>query len=229
MPVCDCARSFLAGCQQSVSWARGLLYELVESLGYVLPNYVCHEHVDDLSHQMASKSKVFLQHKAIKVGNMVHAGVRALDLRLSEKSAITANSSAGKQVAKALDEIGVKISLVEAATDLGIETAGGIRRCAKSQNKRIVTAKVRASRVGHLARINSKARCLGLTGVHPNRFTATPRKELRPRKSLPCGGTSRPPPTWGRRTLVSRPPSPGSTGRAGTPPFRCGSIRSANG
>ena len=60
MPVCDCTRIILAGCQQSVSWARGLLYELVESLGYVLPNYVCHEHVDDLSHEMASKSKVFL-------------------------------------------------------------------------------------------------------------------------------------------------------------------------
>ena len=31
------ARSILAGCQQSASWARGLLYELVQRLGNVMP------------------------------------------------------------------------------------------------------------------------------------------------------------------------------------------------
>ena len=32
-----CASSILAGCLQSCSWARGLLLELVQALGYVVP------------------------------------------------------------------------------------------------------------------------------------------------------------------------------------------------
>ena len=76
-----------------VSWARGLLYDLVEALGYVLPGAVCYEHVDDLSHQLASGSKNFLRQQAITVAELVQAGVEALDIRLSHKSVITSNGA----------------------------------------------------------------------------------------------------------------------------------------
>ena len=45
-----CASSILAGCLQSCSWARGLLFEFVQALVYVVPGSVCEEHIDDLSH-----------------------------------------------------------------------------------------------------------------------------------------------------------------------------------
>ena len=45
-----CASSILASCLQSCSWARGLLFEFVQALGYVVLGSVCEEHIDDLSH-----------------------------------------------------------------------------------------------------------------------------------------------------------------------------------
>jgi hypothetical protein len=45
-PLENCGRSIIAGCQQSVSWARGLLYKLVESLGYILPGHICFHCLD---------------------------------------------------------------------------------------------------------------------------------------------------------------------------------------
>ena len=39
--ITGCASSILAGCLQSYSWTRGLLFELVQSLGYVIPGSVC--------------------------------------------------------------------------------------------------------------------------------------------------------------------------------------------
>ena len=45
--IMGCA-SILAGCLQSCSWARGLLFEFVQALGYVVPGSVCEEHIDDL-------------------------------------------------------------------------------------------------------------------------------------------------------------------------------------
>ena len=37
------ASSILAGCLQSCSWARGLLFELVQALVYVVPGSLCEE------------------------------------------------------------------------------------------------------------------------------------------------------------------------------------------
>ena len=69
------ARSMLAGCQQSVSWTRGLLYEMVEGLGYVLPGSVADQHVDDLSQVMVHKSRMVLVNAATKCGKKVSDGV----------------------------------------------------------------------------------------------------------------------------------------------------------
>ena len=70
-PACDvvvldaalpsCVPGFsLASCLQSCSWARGLLFEFVQALGYVVPGSVCEEHIDDLSHFVTNKSHMQL-------------------------------------------------------------------------------------------------------------------------------------------------------------------------
>ena len=58
--IMGCASSILAGCLQSCSWARGLLFEFVQALGYVVPGSVCEEHIDDLSHFVTNKSRMQL-------------------------------------------------------------------------------------------------------------------------------------------------------------------------
>ena len=62
--VTGCASGILAGCLQSCSWARGLLFELVQSLEYVIPGSVCEEHIDDLSQFSTRSSRIQLLHDA---------------------------------------------------------------------------------------------------------------------------------------------------------------------
>ena len=137
--IMGCASCILAGCLQSCSWARGLLFEFVQALGYVVPGSVCEEHIDDLSHFVTNKSRMQLFQDAAEIGRAVQVGTAELGLTLSCKSTLLANDkSLGKLVVKHLETDGVPICLGTAATDLGIETAAGKRRCAASQWKRIL-------------------------------------------------------------------------------------------
>ena len=166
-PIVGCGRSMIAGCQQSVSWARGLMFDFVQSLGYILPGSVCSEHVDDLSHVLHTSSRALMYNKAIEVGQAVNKGIKELDLRLADKSVLTCNDKRlGAAIATKLKSLEIPVSAVAAAEDLGIETAAGARRCAKAANKRVGKAAKRGKRTGQLARINSRAKALGLTGTH---------------------------------------------------------------
>ena len=69
-----CASSILAGCLQSCSWARGLLFELVQALGYVAPGSVCEEHIDDLSQFVTNTSHIQLFQDAALIGKAVKEG-----------------------------------------------------------------------------------------------------------------------------------------------------------
>ena len=61
----------------------------------------------------------------------------------------------------------LKIILLAAATDLGIETAAEKRKCAANQWKRIWKGRRRAKRVNRLCKMNSDAQKLTVTGNHP--------------------------------------------------------------
>ena len=54
--ITHCSNSILAGDQQSVSWSRGLLWDLLEKLSLVDPEYPCAVHVDGLSHVLVGES-----------------------------------------------------------------------------------------------------------------------------------------------------------------------------
>jgi hypothetical protein len=82
-PITDCGNSMLAGCQLSVSMARGLLWELVAELSKVDPEYPCHEHVDDLSHVLVVETEFELKAKLLKSGRLVGKEVERLKLKLS--------------------------------------------------------------------------------------------------------------------------------------------------
>ena len=85
---------------------------------------------------------------------------------MADKSVITTNSNAiAKAVASTLQAKQVQIKVVTAADDVGIETAVGSRRCAATLKSRIAKGAKRAERNGSLARMNSRAHCLGVTGT----------------------------------------------------------------
>ena len=131
--IMGCASSILAGCLQSCSWARGLLFEFVQALGYVVPGSVCEEHIDDLSHFVTNKSRFQLFQDAARIGRAVKVGTAELGLTLSCESTLLANGkSLGKLIVSHLETDGVPIGLGTAATDLGIETAAEKEMCRRS-------------------------------------------------------------------------------------------------
>ena len=69
--VHSCGNSMLAGCQQSTSFARGLLYELVQQLSVIYPDCPVHEHVDDLSHVLIGETESDLKSKLLAPGRVV--------------------------------------------------------------------------------------------------------------------------------------------------------------
>ena len=153
-----CASSVLAGCLQSCSWARGLLFELVQALGYVVPGAVYKEHIDDLSQFVTNMSRIQLFQDAALVGKAVKEGTVKLGLTLSGKSTLLANDkSLGKLIVGHFGDEGVPICLGTSATDLGIETAAVKSRCAANQWKRIWKGRRRAKRVNRLCKTNSEA------------------------------------------------------------------------
>ena len=86
--VSNCGNSMLAGCQLSVSWARGLLRTLVERLSVVDPEYPCSVHVDDLSQVFAAETQHELKDKLLRAGRLVGSEVKRLRLKLSTNSTI---------------------------------------------------------------------------------------------------------------------------------------------
>ena len=66
-----CASSILAGCLQSCSWARGLIFELVQALVYVDLGSVCEEQIDDLSQFVSNTFRIQLFQDAALIGKAV--------------------------------------------------------------------------------------------------------------------------------------------------------------
>ena len=72
--------SMVAGCQQAVSFARGLLWSMVHELCCAIPRCPAHEHVDDLSQPVVSRTADGLRKSLVKAGNIVGTHVRQLKI-----------------------------------------------------------------------------------------------------------------------------------------------------
>ena len=64
-------RSMVAGCQQAVSFARGLLYDLCYTLTHTIERCPVHQHVDDLSQAIITSTAVELRRTLVQAGALV--------------------------------------------------------------------------------------------------------------------------------------------------------------
>ncbi len=152
-PLCNAGRSIVAGCQQSVSWARALLLRFVEGLGYVVPGSICFEHVDDLSQVVAQRSGALLHRAVVDIGLAVKKGVEELDLRLSAKSLVLPKSDPYvARAARDLQRRGVRITAAASGEDLGVQTTAGKVRRTSTLAKRVASTALRAKRIHRLAK-----------------------------------------------------------------------------
>ena len=169
-PIESTGNSILAGCQCSVSFARGLLWELMDSLIHAIPRNPCHQHVDDLAQPLVAKSPLALRDKIVKAGTIVGQEVERLKINLSDKSVVVPISAVTLRAAYDQSKLKppVKLRVANAVDDVGIEMGGGRRRMAKTQNKRIRTrAMQRARRTRQLVRRDRRALKLVMPGVAP--------------------------------------------------------------
>ncbi len=147
------SRSIIAGCQQSVSWTRGLLRGMVERLGYIIPGSLCYEHVDDLSQVVATHNGTALRKALVEIGLTVKEEVQRLELNLSSKSVALPKGDVHVEAAVVeLRAAGVAIRTAGTADDLGGQVTAGRRRRVSTLRKRVGVAKVRAERIHHLAK-----------------------------------------------------------------------------
>ena len=87
-PISRTGCSMVAGCQQAVSFARGLLWTMVHELCYAIPRCPAHEHVDDRSQPVIAKTADGLCKGLVKAGNIVGKHVQRLKIKLSDKSTV---------------------------------------------------------------------------------------------------------------------------------------------
>ena len=126
------------------------------------PSMICH----DLLRTKVVCIQLFQD--AALIGKAVKEDTAKLGLTLSCKSTLLANDrSLGKLIFGHLGDDGVPICFGTSATDLGIKTAVGTRRCAANQWKCIWKGRRWAKRVNRLCKMNSEAQTHTMTGTHP--------------------------------------------------------------
>jgi hypothetical protein len=168
------ARSILAGCLQSNSWARGLLHRTMHRLSR-LPSVVSGQYVDDVGQVVTHRSATGLREAAVQAAIIFAEGIRDNGLTLSVKSVLLpASSPHARRVARTLGQLGISVSLAPRAEDLGLGTTGGTQRSTCAAAKRLRKAAVRAARVRSLAQADPHARKLTRTGVLPQASYGTP-------------------------------------------------------
>ena len=91
--------------------------------------------------------------------------VRELGLRFSGKSMnLPGASRHAATAARIIQSAGIPIRLGRRGKDLGVETTGGRRRCGAIQASRVQKAKVRAHRIGIIARAGKPGKHALYTG-----------------------------------------------------------------
>ena len=165
--VHSCGRSMLAGDQQSVSWTRALLNDLMEKLPVVDPEFPSSSHVDDLSHVLVGESEADLRSKLLNAGRTVGNETKRLQLELSDKSTLLPNNPNTRQVVNILVAEGVQLKTAATCDDVGIQmTCNGTRRAitlnARIHNKGVARAKGTKA----VVMINPTAKKLTMVGTN---------------------------------------------------------------
>ena len=109
--------SILAGCQQSVLFTRGLLWDLIAELTEYIPRCPPHQHVDDLAQPIVANSSFALANALVGAGNIVGRQAKRLKINISTKSTIVPISRATLSAARQLEKKKILVKVKSAADD----------------------------------------------------------------------------------------------------------------
>ena len=165
LPLCG---SVLAGDQQSGTFTRMLLYDLLESCHNVWPMAGPIQQVDDLAQTVEGKDEDQVFQRLAPCAVHLATSLQAKRFTISEKSSIVpASCPAAQRVFRALRRAGVPARLAMHERDVGIDTSAGLRRVLKVHKKRQYNAAIRNKLVAKMSKHNRLAKKLFATGVRP--------------------------------------------------------------
>ena len=139
--------SILAGAKTSNSYARVVLYDMLEQAHLAVPGSV-REFVDDLAQTGRGASPASVRDKIITVATILVEKIKEKGLRISPKTTmVTSMSWLAKQIIPPLRRLGIPISCARNVRDLGLDCGGGGTRTVAVRDARTKKGKGRTAKV----------------------------------------------------------------------------------
>jgi hypothetical protein len=164
--------SIIAGCMQSTSWARVVMYDLLEEAHNRFPVTI-QSWVDDMTQRThgqhkGSEERDKVAQAMVEAGSLVATGMKAKGCRVNiGKSFILASDSdLASRIQKGIeDKTGTTLHKVQVARDLGIDSGFAKRRRLPTAKGRMCKGVHKLKRLSMISRITIKSRKLFRTGV----------------------------------------------------------------
>jgi hypothetical protein len=161
----DIDTSILAGCMQSTSWARAVVYDIVEEMHLRWPSAGPSVHVDDMGQVIAGEVAEDVVDVACDSAIFLVKQLATRGLTMSTKSVLLpADSPLAVRVRSRLQCHGIILNLSLQARDVGLDATAGKRRSETVAKGRAAKAKERARAVGRFSATNKKSKKLFHTG-----------------------------------------------------------------
>jgi hypothetical protein len=141
-------KSILAGCVQSVPWARIILYDLLQSLhdGYRPTTFAVW--VDDVPQTTIAKTRKAVHTRMVGAAQALVEGLRELGCTMSTKSVLlTSERPLSAAIQRDLAGYGITVRSEDVGKDLGVDVYHGRRRRVQTQRKRFGLAGRRLMRI----------------------------------------------------------------------------------
>ena len=167
--VIQVTKSILAGCRKSNGFARSQVYSILEKATWqAYRQTLIEQFVDDVAQNTRGQSRTEVLEEAIEVTLMLAEEFKEEGLKVSKKTTVVcSNKDMRTKIQKVLKQNGLQVKAETEVKDLGVDAAGGARRSAKTQKKRLEKMKRRGKKVSWLRKKNKKATKLYKSNLYP--------------------------------------------------------------
>ena len=173
-PIVLPARSVLAGCSTSTSFARASMLTVVDCDCRIAAEEGASAHtalhVDDLSHTIVASSAVAARKATLRIALKFAEQMKRRDLRISSKSVFIADGpdpAFAKDIERDLRRAMIQQKSVSHTEDLGADAGSAGRRHTSAAKKRKAKADERTRRARWLGTLGVNVKSLYATGVKP--------------------------------------------------------------
>jgi hypothetical protein len=160
-------RSIIAGDKRSTQLARAYTLRLVRYMATKFLEVTLYQHVDDMTNLVKPESEGQLAITAIRYAMAFKEQTDKLKLTISNKTMVVPDNEHTQKIARVLNRAGIPMKTAAKGVDIGVDTSSGTVRTTAKQAERVREGKRRANRAETLAKVDHRAKLLGLTNINP--------------------------------------------------------------